>query len=612
MATAEATAMMMTRPIVIALIGSLIGAPPALADRHSRRTKASKKKIEKVDRSEKEKVEKIEKTDADDEPVDDRRRAGGDDDDAPAARREAARRAVAQAPGARDDDDDDDSDGPEATGAVQVTLDELIEVTVRLAPELARSKTDQKNAKGQAIGIRKGWHVEAEAKYDKTGTGGDVAVEPLQVVNEDKLSGTLSASRKLGSGGAVMVQGGYVRTHKEFAISADLLHLLDVSTDPAVNMELQKQLPDGSPVEDTTGYTTFAKVTFNQPLIKGAGSVAKTEGKKLELASNEATVRVQLTAEKMLREIITDYWELAYAAQEVDINAAALAIAKEQDRITRTEARAGKVADTEINAITFEIAQRTEALLASQNEYEKKSLALRDKVGLGLERRDVVMRPAEPFEIGKEEWDIEDVRARAHKLNRGLAVIALQRRAADYDVKKAKNDMLPGLDLELSAGVNGLGNTPDEALSGAPSANGFTVTAGLKLSFDLGPAARGNYDAARARYQKVEIERIEAERQIDTAIVSAVHTVTSARARVGLADEAIRVATLNAKAELSNFQMGRSNNFTVMQRQTDLTNARKRRARAVTEYHIAVAQLQALSGTLLAQYDINIRPKMER
>jgi hypothetical protein len=75
MATAEATVMMMTRPIVIALIGSLIGAPPALADRHSRRDRASKKKekaAEKADKIEKAEREKIEK--ADDDDVDDRRR----------------------------------------------------------------------------------------------------------------------------------------------------------------------------------------------------------------------------------------------------------------------------------------------------------------------------------------------------------------------------------------------------------------------------------------------------------------------------------------------------------------------------------------------------------
>ena len=49
-----------------------------------------------------------------------------------------------------------------------------------------------------------------------------------------------------------------------------------------------------------------------------------------------------------------------------------------------------------------------------------------------------------------------------------------------------------------------------------------------------------------------------------------------------------------------------------MQRQTELIDARLRRGRAVADYHIAVAQLQWLSGTLLEQYRINVRPRAER
>jgi len=589
---------MMTRPLVIALISSLIGAPAARADRHHKKPTSSKKKVEKAEK-------------ADDDTVDDRRRARGDDDDDATAKREAARRAVAQAPG--DDAGDDDFEGPEASGAVQVTLDELIEVAVRLSPELARSKTDKDAAHGEAIGIRKGWHVEVEGKYDRTGTGGDVAVEPLQTVSQDTLGATLTAGRKLGSGGAIAIQGGYNRQHKEVAISADLLALLN---NPAAQLNLdpakQKELSDGSIAEDSTGYNAFAKMTFTQPLLKGAGAVAKTEGKKLGLAATESTVKVQLAAEKMMKDVISDYWELAYSAQEVDILAQALAFAQEQDKVSRAEYRAGKIAETEINQIAFEIAQRKEALLNAQNLYEKKSHDLRRKVGLGLDRRDVVMRPAEPFEIGREDWDIKDTLTQAHQLNRGLAVNALERRIAELDLKKADNDRLPGLDLELSGGVNGTGTTPDEALAGAPTANGFTVMASLKFSFDTGPAAKGAYDAAHARYNKVEVQRLEAERELDTAVVQQVHTVQAARTRVSISEEAIRVATINAKAEQGNFLAGKTTAFNVMQRQTDVSNAMKRKARAVADYHIAVAALQALSGTLLPQYDINVRPKLER
>ena len=60
------------------------------------------------------------------------------------------------------------------------------------------------------------------------------------------------------------------------------------------------------------------------------------------------------------------------------------------------------------------------------------------------------------------------------------------------------------------------------------------------------------------------------------------------------------------------FVSGKATNYNVMQRQTELIEARLRRGRAVADYHIAVAQLQFLGGTLLEQYRVNVRPRGER
>jgi outer membrane protein TolC len=88
--------------------------------------------------------------------------------------------------------------------------------------------------------------------------------------------------------------------------------------------------------------------------------------------------------------------------------------------------------------------------------------------------------------------------------------------------------------------------------------------------------------------------------------------VTSARTRVALADKAIIVAEENARAEKLSFMAGKTTNFQVLQRQTELIDARLRRGQAVAEYHKAVAELQFLSGMLLDQYRVNVRPRGQR
>ena len=76
--------------------------------------------------------------------------------------------------------------------------------------------------------------------------------------------------------------------------------------------------------------------------------------------------------------------------------------------------------------------------------------------------------------------------------------------------------------------------------------------------------------------------------------------------------KAIQVAEENVRAERASFMVGRTTNFQVMQRQTDLIEARLRRGQAVADYHKAVAQLQFLSGDILSQYRVNVRPRGDR
>ncbi|HEU0037171.1 MAG TPA: TolC family protein [Kofleriaceae bacterium] len=543
---------MMTRPLVIAVLGSLLATvPSAHADRRSNQ----------------------------------RRVADADDD------REEA-----------------DSDGPEARAAVAVKLDDLIEVAVRLSPDLARARADRNAAKGQAAAARKDqqWVVTAQSQYERFATSPDVEVGPFQVAAEDKLSASLGIGRNLPTGGNLGIEFGITRIIRELEIPAGLAD--------QVGVQIPAEIDQGDSVTDTYAlHQAQAKLTFKQPLAKGFGpDVALAQEKKADLAATEATIKAQIAAEDSVKDIVTGYWELSYAAYEVDTRAEALELAKQQEDLTRVQMRAGTAPPNALSAVTYEIAIRGEALLAAQNEYEKKSSDLRKKVGLELDRRDFVIKPAEQFEVGTEEWNVDDVLARSRKSNRRIATLILEKRIADVEVKAAKNGMLPQVDLTLSGALVGTGATSGEAFSAVTASNGYQVMAGLTVQFDIGGAAKGAHDAALARRSRVVADQTDTQRAIDTEVVHAVHQVTSARARVALTEKAIENAEINVKAENASFQMGKSTNFNVMQRQSELVQARLRRGRAIVDYHVAVANLQYLGGMLLEQYRVNVRPPATR
>lgn len=586
---------MMTRPFIILLAGSLLAAGTANAERRSKRDRDRDDSDEETTRSAKRSIggedrRRAAKSIEDDEDV------ASDEDDRPKKKKKKTAAAPGETP---------DTDGTEAIGYVPIRLTDLIEVAVRHAPNLARAKLERIAAKGEAGASRldQAWVLTAKGEYSKWGTGGDVELNLLDPVGETTVSGTLGLGRKLPTGGRISLETKFERVEREIAISKELINTV---ADPM--KEAQQDVE-----EFTTNHRASAMLSFTQPLLRGLGSdVALAKEHKADLTLGESTINAQIEAEKMVLEVVKAYWELALASYELDTRMDSLELARLQERQTREEIRAGAAPTSSMGAITYELASREEAVLFAQTQFEAKSLELRRKAGLELTNRSVVIRPGEPFAVGKDEFEVADMLERSRQSNRRLVMLALRKRNANVDVDVAKNAMLPQLDVNLSAGLLGQGQTSDLAFAGAQDGNGYQVMASLTFQWELSGAAKDAHKAALARRQTVEVERLDVQRQIDTEVVAAVQAVKTARTRVGLAERAAAVAEENVKSERAQFQAQRSTNFDVMRRQNELAEANLRRGKAIVDYHTAVAQLQWLSGTLLDDYRVNVRPVAEQ
>jgi outer membrane protein TolC len=499
--------------------------------------------------------------------------------------------------------DAEPSDGPEAQAMLPIKLDDLIEVAVRLAPDLARAKVDRSVAKDTAEGARRdqAWVATSHAEYARSAVADHVEVPPFSVVAEDQVSGGVGLAKNLPTGGQIQLEADLQHTNTEYNVYDRLFGDGSAASAPAGTNQ------NGQPYEFLSQNQTKLAATLKQPLARGFGpTVALANEHKADLAASEATIKAQLAAEQMVRDIVVAYWELAYASFEVDVRNQAVDLAQKQDQLTHEQIRAGSVASTALGSVTYEIATRQEALLRAQLDLETKSLDLRRTAGLEIGKRDIVLRPGEQFAIGDEDFDVDEILQRAHLANRQLATVQLEKKIADVDLEVAKDQVKPQLDLQLQGALLGNGDATAESVSSV--GDSFQVTVGLSMSFELSGAARHNRDAAESKKHRLDIDRADLERQIDVQVVSSVKQVTAARTRVALAEKAIQVAEDNVRAERANFMVGRSTNFQVMQQQTQLIEARLAKGRAIADYHEAVAQLQFLSGILLEQYRVNVRP----
>jgi outer membrane protein TolC len=502
------------------------------------------------------------------------------------------------------DQDDEPGDGPEAKAVLPIKLDDLIEAAVQRAPDLARAKIDRTTAKESALGARRdqAWVMTSHAEYNRSAVADHVEVPPFSVVAQDQVSGGIGLQKKLPTGGAMSVEADLTHSNTEYNVYDRLYS----GTGSAASAPAGTN-PSGVPYELMTQNQTALKATFTQPLARGFGpDIALAPEHKADLAATEATVKAQLAAEEMVRDLVVAYWELAYASYEVDVRNQAVDLAQKQDQLTHEQIRAGSVPSTALGSVTYEISTRQEALLRSQLTFEQKSLEMRQKAGLSIDRREIVLKPGEQFAIGDDEFDVDEVLARAHQANRQLATVQLEKKLADIDLDVARDQIKPQLDLQVQGALMGNGESTGESVNGV--GDSFQVTVGVSMSFELSGAARHNRDAAEAKKHRLDVDRADLERQIDVQVVTAVKQVTAGRTRVALADKAIQVAEDNVRAERANFMVGRSTNFQVMQQQTQLIEARLAEGRAIADYHEAVAQLQYLSGIILEQYRVNVLP----
>jgi outer membrane protein TolC len=507
---------------------------------------------------------------------------------------------------AQSEDDTPDAepgDGPEAQAMLPIKLDDLIEVAVRLAPDLARAKVDRSIAKDAAEGSRRdqAWVATSHAEYTRSAVADHVEVPPFSVVAEDQVSGGVGLAKNLPTGGQLQVGADLTHTNTEYNVYDRLFGAGSAASAPAGTNQ------NGQPYEYLSQNQTKLTATFKQPLARGFGpDVALANEHKADLAATEATIKAQLAAEEMVRDIVVAYWELAYSSFEVDVRNQAVDLAQKQDQLTHEQIRAGSVATTALGSVTYEISTRQEALLRAQLDLEQKSLDLRRKSGLEIGKRDIVLRPGEQFAVGDEDFNVDEILERAHLANRQLATVQLEKKIADVDLDVARDQVKPQLDLQVQGALLGNGDSTGESVNSV--GDSFQVTVGLSMSFELSGAARHNRDAAESKKHRLDIDRADLERQIDVQVVSTVKQVTAARTRVALTEKAIQVAEDNVRAERANFMVGRSTNFQVMQQQTQLIEARLAKGRAIADYHEAVAQLQFLSGILLDQYRVNVRP----
>jgi outer membrane protein TolC len=197
----------------------------------------------------------------------------------------------------------------------------------------------------------------------------------------------------------------------------------------------------------------------------------------------------------------------------------------------------------------------------------------------------------------------------------------------ELDLKVAKNQMLPGLDLEFSYWSPGLSGTeiifdpsnpfgppigteihpPSDALKEALGFKFNNWTVGLTLSLPLSIfTTKADYVRAKMEIEKGLLELKNLEKQVFLEVRNAVRDVETNFKRVQAYHVSRELAERRLEAEVKKLNVGLTTNYFVLQYQEELARERSLELNSLVSYNLAKARLEKSLGTSLEKRNIKI------
>jgi outer membrane protein len=470
-----------------------------------------------------------------------------------------------------------------------ITLPELLQVTVRQAPNLQAARIDiaVAEARIEQTWARNDWLLQAQLQGSRA-TG--LLQGATTVDKDDLLKGTIDLSRALPTGGTIDLHAGgkyeYSRSHTAFDI---------------MDMQLSSK-------NRVTVWTDDVSATITQSLLRNRGRrLFEANEAKATLARDVSVLARRLGAIQTVQTVISAYWDLVLSEQTVAITQGSLDLARERLRVTRIGADGGKVPRSEIPAVLQIIATREEDVLNGELGVLNASIAMRRAAGMPIGPGELGLRVATDLDTKDQPLVLAELVDRAFAASPELAQLAKQDAGATIDVEVAENGLLPQLDAALTIGPTGTADNAGDAARNLAQLKTFSLSGTLTFTQSLGQHdALGRTREQRELKRKLAVNAVDIRAQIAQTMSRAVAQLELARRRVTLSQRAIELANENVKIETDRFNLGKATNFDVLNRLEELRQAELRRAQALIDWHKAEVVIQSLTGDVLPMYGISV------
>lgn len=378
-------------------------------------------------------------------------------------------------------------------------------------------------------------------------------------------------------------------------------------------------------------YGSSLQLDFTQPLLRGFGF--KVSRRDILVAENNLEM-----SRSQLRSVLMDtiysvqeaYWNLTYAIENLKVKQQSLKLAQDLLAKNRKEVEVGKLAPIEVLNAEAVVATREADILQAEALVKRNEDILKNILNIAEKEALVGVRiiPLDKPTFVKKEITLEQALAVATANRPDLKISQISISNNELNLSVAKNQMLPGLDLQLSywsPGLSGdrilylndnpflgiiIGKEKGSAVDSVRDALKFLYqnwSVGLTLSIPLSSVfTRAEYLRAKMELEKSRLELENLEKQVLLEVRDALREIETSAKRVEAYRAARELAEKRLQAEEKKMDVGLTTNYFVLEYQEALANARSNELKALVDYNLAWAKLERAMGISLENRNIRI------
>ena len=373
-----------------------------------------------------------------------------------------------------------------------------------------------------------------------------------------------------------------------------------------------------------------------QPLLRGLiWNEPWTRIKTSRVLYDESLEDFRRRVMDTVQEVEDGYWNLIASGEQKRVAEKSLETARALLDQTRTQYEVGVVSRVEVVESEAGVADRDFNLIFAENQFRSAQDSLINLIlGTGFTADSAIeIQPTDrPEDYIAYEVDAESATQRAFERRPELAIADDEIERQKLELRFAKNQRLPQLDVELGYGNRGIAGDlnpasctfaadPDACLATNPANRTFgdsvdnflgdsaveqlTARAVFSIPFP-NTAARSRVSQEELRLRRTIAAKRRLEQNIILEVRKAVRDLESSQEGIEAARRASAASAEQLRAERIRLEYGDSTPFDVLQREEDFVQAESREIGALRAYRISVTGLHRAEGSILRDRNIAI------